>query len=70
MPAPSVLFLGGTGIISSACTRRALEEGFEVFVLGRGLSTTRPAPEGCRLLTGDLDDPASFRAAAPSDPTT
>ncbi|OFE16797.1 NAD-dependent dehydratase [Humibacillus sp. DSM 29435] len=63
MPAPSVLFLGGTGIISSACTARALEQGWEVFVLGRGLSKTRPAPEGCRLLTGDLDDPASFAAA-------
>jgi nucleoside-diphosphate-sugar epimerase len=63
MSAPSVLFLGGTGIISSACTRRALEEGFEVFVLGRGLTRTRPAPEGCRLLTGDLDDSASLRAA-------
>ena len=63
MPARSVLFLGGTGIISSACTARALEQGWEVFVLGRGLSTTRPAPDGCRLLTGDLDDPASFAAA-------
>ena len=63
MPAPSVLFLGGTGIISSACTRRALEQGFEVFVLGRGLTTTRPTPEGCRLLTGDLEDPVSFREA-------
>ncbi|MEP7332908.1 MAG: NAD-dependent epimerase/dehydratase family protein [Terracoccus sp.] len=63
MPAPSVLFLGGTGIISSACTFRALEEGLDVFVLGRGLSKTRPAPEGARLLTGDLDDPASFAAA-------
>jgi len=63
MPAPSVLFLGGTGIISSACTRTALEEGFEVFVLGRGLTATRPAPDGCRLLTGDLGDPESFRAA-------
>ena len=63
MPARSVLFLGGTGIISSACTARALEQGWEVFVLGRGLSKTRPAPEGARLLTGDLDDPASFAAA-------
>ena len=63
MPATSVLFLGGTGIISSACTRTALEAGFEVFVLGRGLTPTRPAPEGCRLLKGDLDDPESFRAA-------
>ncbi|MDN5766436.1 MAG: NAD-dependent epimerase/dehydratase family protein [Humibacillus sp.] len=63
MPARSVLFLGGTGIISSACTARALDQGWEVFVLGRGLSTTRPAPEGCRPLTGDLDDQASFAAA-------
>ncbi|MEO7447013.1 MAG: NAD-dependent epimerase/dehydratase family protein [Humibacillus sp.] len=63
MAAPSVLFLGGTGIISSACTRRALEEGFEVAVLGRSAGATRPAPEGCELIRADLDDAASFRSA-------
>ncbi|GAA5026820.1 SDR family oxidoreductase [Terrabacter aeriphilus] len=63
MSAPSVLFLGGTGTISSACTQRALEEGFEVAVLGRTAGTTRPVPDGCELLTADLDDADSFRAA-------
>ncbi len=63
MSAPSVLFLGGTGIISSACTARALEEGFEVTVLGRSAGGTRPAPDGCELLLADLDDAESFRSA-------
>ena len=63
MTSPSVLFLGGTGIISSACTARALTQGFEVFVLNRGTSTTRPVPEGVQTLVGDLSDPDSFRSA-------
>ena len=63
MTSPSVLFLGGTGIISSACTVRALARGFEVFVLNRGTSTTRPLPEDAQLLVGDLADPESFRSA-------
>ncbi|MCU1536691.1 MAG: NAD-dependent dehydratase [Humibacillus sp.] len=63
MSAPSVLFLGGTGIISSACTRRALEEGFEVSVLGRSAGEVRRVPDGCELITADLDDPESFRSA-------
>ena len=63
MTSPTVLFLGGSGIISSACTVRALEQGFEVFVLNRGTSTTRPLPEGVQPLVGDLGDPASVREA-------
>jgi len=63
MSSPSVLFLGGTGIISSACTERALENGMEVFVLNRGTSTTRPVPDGCQTLVGDLSDAESVRAA-------
>ena len=63
MSALSVLFLGGTGIISSACTRRALDVGMDVFILNRGTSKTRPSPEGCQLLTGDLADEDSVRAA-------
>jgi nucleoside-diphosphate-sugar epimerase len=63
MTSPRVLFLGGTGIISSACTVRALEQGFEVFVLNRGTSTSRPLPEGCQSLVGDLGDPDSVREA-------
>ncbi len=63
MSSLSVLFLGGTGIISSACTVRALALGMEVSVLNRGTSTARPLPEGCQSLVGDLSDPDSFRAA-------
>jgi nucleoside-diphosphate-sugar epimerase len=63
MSAVSVLFLGGTGIISSACTERCLEVGMEVFVLNRGASKTRAIPDGCRRLVGDLSEPDSVRAA-------
>ena len=63
MAAPTVLFIGGTGIISSSCTERSLAAGWEVFLLNRGTSHTRPAPEGCRLLVGDASDGASIREA-------
>ena len=63
MSARSVLFLGGTGIISSACTQRAVELGMEVFLLNRGRSTSRPVPDGCQILVGDLSDVNSVREA-------
>jgi nucleoside-diphosphate-sugar epimerase len=63
MTALSVLFIGGTGIISSACTQRARDVGLEVSVLNRGLSTAREVPHGCRLLTADLNDEAAVREA-------
>jgi nucleoside-diphosphate-sugar epimerase len=58
-----VLFLGGTGIISSACSRLAVERGIELFVLNRGRSTGRPLPPEATLLRGDARDPASVRDA-------
>jgi nucleoside-diphosphate-sugar epimerase len=64
MPGQSVLFLGGTGIISSACTARAVELGMDVYVLNRGRSSaSRPAPDGVTTLVGDLSDAASLREA-------
>jgi nucleoside-diphosphate-sugar epimerase len=57
-----VLFVGGTGIISSACSRRALEQGIELYLLNRGQSV-RAAPTGAKVLRGDARDPASARAA-------
>ena len=63
MPALSVLFIGGTGVISSACSALAVERGMDVFLLNRGRSKTRPAPDGCVLLTGDAYDLDSLRAA-------
>ena len=33
-----VLFIGGTGIISSACSQLALDRGMELYLLNRGQS--------------------------------
>ena len=57
-----VLFIGGTGVISSACSRLALERGIELFILNRG-NSIRPAPQGAKMLKGDIRDPAFARAA-------
>ena len=57
-----ILFIGGTGIISSACSALAVERGHELFLLNRGKSS-RPAPEGARILNGDIRDPASVERA-------
>jgi len=57
-----VLFIGGTGLISSACSSVALEKGFDLFLLNRG-SGTRPIPDGATVLQGDIRDPASVQAA-------
>ena len=57
-----VLFLGGTGTISSASSALAVERGIELYLLTRG-TAARPAPAGAILLHGDARDPASVRAA-------
>jgi nucleoside-diphosphate-sugar epimerase len=58
-----VLFIGGTGVISSACVREAAAGGdIDVFVLNRGQSG-RGLPEGVTELRGDARDAASVRAA-------
>ena len=57
-----VLFIGGTGIISSACSARALEKGIDLYLLNRG-SSIRPVPEGAKILTGDIRNPQSVRDA-------
>lgn len=56
------LFIGGTGIISTACTRLAVESGIEMTLLTRGLRKA-DLPAGVRTLQCDVDDPASARAA-------
>ena len=63
MSALTVLFLGGTGIISSAAAVRAVELGHDLTVLNRGSSSTRPVPAGVEVLTGDVSDPGSVRRA-------
>lgn len=55
-----VLFIGGTGIISSACSPLAIEKGIDLYLLNRGKSS-RPVPEGATVLHGDIRDPESAR---------
>jgi nucleoside-diphosphate-sugar epimerase len=61
-----VLFIGGTGIISTASTRLAAERGFDLTVLNRGrraLDKAVDLPTGVRMLTVDIEDEAAAASA-------
>ena len=60
----NVLFVGGTGTISTSCVREAALLGFDVTVLNRGSSSKlRPLPDGVAELHADLDDDTAVAAA-------
>lgn len=64
MSALRVLFVGGSGIISSACSQLAVEHGIDLFVLNRGGSdAVRPLPPQATVLRADVRDPATVREA-------
>ena len=48
-----LLFIGGTGLISSACSELAVQLGHELFLLNRSISQRHPVPKGVSLLIGD-----------------
>jgi len=51
-----ILYIGGTGIISSACSELALKKGYQLFHLNRGnTNSLRPVP-GVSTLKGDIRD--------------
>jgi nucleoside-diphosphate-sugar epimerase len=53
-----VLFIGGTGIISSGCAQLALDRGHDLFILHRGKSTKFDVPDGATALRDDIrNDP-------------
>jgi nucleoside-diphosphate-sugar epimerase len=58
-----VLFIGGTGIISSACSRRAVAMGADLTILNRGTTTVRAVPNGAEVVQADIRDAESVRAA-------
>jgi nucleoside-diphosphate-sugar epimerase len=62
MSALKVLFIGGSGVISSASTRLAVERGIDLHVLNRGESTTHPLPDGVTVHHADVRDAESVRA--------
>ncbi|MGD2157137.1 MAG: SDR family oxidoreductase [Anaerolineales bacterium] len=57
-----VLFIGGTGVISSACSQLALQRGIDLYLLNRGRSA-RPVPQGAEILRGDIRKPDSAAEA-------
>jgi nucleoside-diphosphate-sugar epimerase len=58
-----VLFIGGTGLISSACTRLAVERGIEIVHLNRG--SNRDPVRGVTAIVADVhDEAATARALA------
>src|ERR1700679_4264874 len=61
MASLNVLFIGGTGIISSASAQLALERGVELTVLNRGQTSKRTVPAGARVLHGDIRDEDAVR---------
>lgn len=56
-----VLFIGGTGLISSACTQLALERGINVFLLNRGQHADTPA--GATAIIADVNNRESMKSA-------
>jgi nucleoside-diphosphate-sugar epimerase len=51
-----ILFIGGSGVISTACTQLAVRRGFDVTLLNRA---RRPALPGANQITADIADPAA-----------
>ncbi|MDX6332463.1 MAG: hypothetical protein QOI83_4846, partial [Streptomycetaceae bacterium] len=63
MTSLKVLFIGGTGVISAACSQRAVDTGIDLYLLNRGNSSLRPVPPGVPVLRADIRDAESVRAA-------
>jgi nucleoside-diphosphate-sugar epimerase len=52
-----ILFIGGTGIISTACTALAAKRGLDLTLLSRGQHESH-LPAGVKTLIADVNDPA------------
>jgi nucleoside-diphosphate-sugar epimerase len=58
-----VLFIGGTGIISSAASRLAVERGIELYHLNRGRTAELRRIDGVRSIIADIHNEAAAAAA-------
>jgi nucleoside-diphosphate-sugar epimerase len=63
MSAPKVLFIGGSGVISTACAWEAVARGIDLHVLNRGVTTSRRLPDEVRTLTADVRDRSAVAEA-------
>lgn len=62
-----LLFIGGTGVISSACSDLAIERGHELFLLNRSVSTKYPAPKYATILQADIHADQQYLTALLAD---
>ncbi len=58
-----ILFIGGTGTISTACVRLALERGMEVAIINRGVSDRRDLSPDIEALVADAHEIEQLSAA-------
>jgi nucleoside-diphosphate-sugar epimerase len=58
-----ILFIGGTGTISSACVRLALERGMAVSTINRGVSDRRDLPADVEALVANAQEIEQLRDA-------
>ncbi len=49
-----ILFIGGTGLISSACSELAVSRGYDLTILNRNASRKYPPPQGAHLIVADV----------------
>ncbi len=56
-----ILFIGGTGKISSAVCQQVMAKGYDLYLLNRGLQSKNPP--GSHSLTADVNQPKAARAA-------
>ena len=49
-----ILMIGGTGIISSACSDLILQRGMDLTIINRSVSTKFPVPAGASHIVGDI----------------
>jgi nucleoside-diphosphate-sugar epimerase len=63
-----VLFIGGSGVISSGCSRLAAASGIDLTVFNRGVNDVRALPPEVHVIHGDArDDEALARVLAGGD---
>jgi len=58
-----VLFVGGTGLISSACAVASQQAGHELWLVNRGQSKLPAAVPADRIITADATDASALRSA-------
>src|SRR5450830_1101105 len=58
-----VLFIGGTGLISSACSPLVVERGHGLTLVNRGTSAVADAPAGASVIHADARNAVALREA-------